>query len=60
MNKRPAHIIRKAVKLMLEENTRKQQPRHEWEWFVKWLNGEDTPVPPAVRALVEEPVDTAN
>tara|TARA_B100001094_G_scaffold231018_1_gene225757 strand:+ start:331 stop:483 length:153 start_codon:yes stop_codon:yes gene_type:complete len=45
--------MRKAIKIMLEENVRQQCGRHHWEWFVKWLNGEDdVPVKWQVKELI--------
>jgi len=53
MNKRPAPLMRKAIKIMLEEDVRQQCGRHHWEWFVKWLNGEDdVPVKWQVKELI--------
>ena len=44
MNKRSACVMRKAIKIMLNENVNNQRGRHHWEWFVKWLDGDDSAI----------------
>lgn len=52
---RKAATIRQALTVMLAENEVKQKNRHQWEWFVQWLNGDDdAPVPRAVKALIDD------
>lgn len=48
--------MRKAIKVMLQENVRQQCGRHHWESFVKWLNGEDVPLKWQVKELIEKEV----
>jgi len=36
--------MRKAIKIMLNENVNNQRGRHHWEWFVKWLDGDDSAI----------------
>ena len=48
-------IMRKAIKAMLKKNECRQKSRHEWESFVKWLDGQEVfQVDPVVTEVIGE------
>jgi hypothetical protein len=51
-------VMRKAIKAMLKKNERKQHGRHHWEWFVRWLDGQEVRfIDPVVKEVMEETSD---